>query len=328
MSLKSFFARFKSKITKRSKQEDSITVASKEVFCMNTEILNRVTSWIRATGWKHEDFATILRLVGLKTPIYLNNFSFLENSFTGTTENGEKTIIALNSAKFLDRGSEIVLIKGNKTKKYRVLPNLSKENKPVVFLNEEIIEEENGQIHNNYSNGKSILFFPNEYKLEIVISSSSQIPNINLWQKKVEWFLVSLLEDSSYLDISRIFSDLKDLLSLSNEKIKNIYEFSISLTKIIDKSEIVKSKILLKKGVLQEYASLEENETFHLWRNGDWKFFSDRGEIIVNIIMYNNEENRYYFTTTGTEKSILCEDLEKLFTRVKGRISSLRKEFF
>lgn len=69
------------------------------------------------------------------------------------------------------------------------------------------------------------------------------------------------------------------ILGFSNEDISNSKNITISYSKTVGKEEHVLSEIILLNGDMMEYAVLENGETFHVSKNGYWRYFSDGIEI-------------------------------------------------
>ena len=79
-----------------------------------------------------------------------------------------------------------------------------------------------------------------------------------------------------------------------------------------------RSKISKKNGVMQEYAVLENGETFHVSRDGSWKYLSNDTRIV-----YLKKLNHHVFSITGAESSITNANPAETMSRVKERISKL-----
>ena len=72
---------------------------------------------------------------------------------------------------------------------------------------------------------------------------------------------------------------------------------------------------------MQEYAILENGETFHVFEDGSWKYLSDSGIKIV----YHEKMKNHVFSITGSEESITTANPSEIMKRVKIRISKLWK---
>ena len=108
--------------------------------------------------------------------------------------------------------------------------------------------------------------------------------------------------------------------NFSEEDISNSQKILISYEESNDKEKRVLSKIFLIKGNMQEYAILENGETFHVFRDGSWRYSSG-----VIRIFYLEEKKHHVFSITGAEENITRANLSEIFSRVKKKISELWK---
>lgn len=133
----------------------------------------------------------------------------------------------------------------------------------------------------------------------------------------VENYLLGL--DKS-LVVSQVYDTVMKHLSFSDEDISNTEKILFSYAQTVDKEERVLSKILMKCGEMQEYAILEDGETFHVFRDGSWKYSS--GGI---RIFYLEEKKHHVFSITGAEENIINANPKEMMSRVKEKISELWK---
>lgn len=324
MGLKNLLERVK-KFWKGDKNSIPANADNDLVICEDERLKRLISRWTKCIGWKVDDFANILILIGVETPIRLTEFHPKLMSFKGTTASGTELYISLDFFEAMGPDNRITIREGERTIRYTVPCNnhsKKRSNMPNIRLDREVIQKDGKEITNYFSSGeRSIVKLDSKYTLEIVIYQyDHSIPNLSYWPKKVEWYLQDL--DSSYT-VQKVYKDLLNLLRLTEEEVKQINNFSITLIETVDGKEKVRSKILLQEGIMQEYAILENEETFHLWKNGDWKFFSDDGI----RIFYNSTEDQYTFSVTGMQKSIMTVEPTKVLTRVEMKISSLWKFF-
>lgn len=108
------------------------------------------------------------------------------------------------------------------------------------------------------------------------------------------------------------------LLGFSDEDISNSEKILFSYIETIGEEERTRSKISMVKGEMQEYAVLEDGETFHISRDGSWKYLSNDTRIV-----YLKEQNHYVFSITGAEECITNAHHAETMGRVKKRISEL-----
>lgn len=129
-----------------------------------------------------------------------------------------------------------------------------------------------------------------------------------------------LLELDNSLIVNTVYKKMMEFLNFSNEDISKCKKISISYIETVDHKEQVRAKILLTKGIMQEYAVLENNETFHVFKNGDWRYLSDSGIGITSL-----EKNNHLVSITGFEEDINIINQSEIMNYVKARISKLFK---
>lgn len=135
---------------------------------------------------------------------------------------------------------------------------------------------------------------------------------------ELEEYLLGL--DNS-LVVAEVYEKMMEFLNFSNEDISKCGKILISYIETADKEERVREKVALTNGKMQEYAILENGETFHVFEDGSWKYLSDSGIRIV----YYKKMKQHVFSIIGSEESITSADLSKIMNHVKGKISELWK---
>ena len=134
----------------------------------------------------------------------------------------------------------------------------------------------------------------------------------------IEEYLLGL--DNS-LNVAQVYDKLIELLRFSKEDISNSEKILITYIETVDKEERTRSKILINKGEMQEYAVIENGETFHVFKDGDWKYLSDDGIRMV----YLAEKKQYDFSITGSSNQIKSISPFGILSRVQLIISELWK---
>ena len=109
-----------------------------------------------------------------------------------------------------------------------------------------------------------------------------------------------------------------ELLGFSDEDISNSKKILFSYIETVGEEQRMRSKIFKKNGVMQDYAILENGETFHVSRNGSWKYLYNNTRIV-----YFKEQDRYLFSISGSEGNITTSTPSETMNRVKERISRL-----
>ena len=110
-------------------------------------------------------------------------------------------------------------------------------------------------------------------------------------------------------------------ISKDNEEISKCGKILISYVETVEKEERVRGKVFLSNGKVQEYAVLENGETFHVFKDGSWNYLSDSGIKIV----YLEKTKQHVFSITGSEESITSANPSEIMSRVKVQISELWK---
>ena len=106
-----------------------------------------------------------------------------------------------------------------------------------------------------------------------------------------------------------------DFLEFSDDTISKCGKVLFSYVKTVGKNKLTLYKILKRHGELLEYAVSNGEETFHVFKNGSWDYFSGKMKIA-----YDSQENIYSLSLTTRSETKLNElSLVKLFPRIKKR---------
>lgn len=314
MSLRNFFSR------------------NKEVKCDTPALRQLITEWTRNEYWEFENFADFLELVGVKTPVKLSQLDEEKHSFKCVTELNTEIGIELLIGDHHDFCSRIFITKGEKETCYVTNTNYNKgETVPKATLLYRKIKKSGKELFSGYSEfscdhtlkfGDSHMLTiyidepkPNKYnqnKSEVLVLRNSE---------NIENYLLGLDES---LSVDAVYEKLMEFLNFSNENISNCECIGISYTEIIGEEKHVRAKISKAEGKMQEYAILENKETFHVFKDGNWNYLSDRGI----KISYLEETKQYVFSIIGTdEESIITVNPSEIMNHVKEKISKLQQEF-
>lgn len=136
--------------------------------------------------------------------------------------------------------------------------------------------------------------------------------------REVEDYLLTL---DYPLEISDVYTKLMKLLNFSGEEIQKSKKILISCEQTVNEKQVVRSKFFLICGIPQEFAVLENGETFHVFKNGDWKYISDNGI----QISYTEKTENYVFSITGSANAIADIYPRIVMNRAKYKISKLWK---
>lgn len=283
-----------------------------KVICDTEELNEHIISWAKSEGHFFEEF---VELIGIKTPIILSNLNKITHSFMCHTILNEHFEITLRFGCGFS-SSKIIVNDENEKRTYDVYHISEKEQSvPKATLVNRNIKRNGKELNNDYNKDYCCrtLTFDSTHMLKVDIDS-----DLSKKTAEVENYLLSL---NSSLVVSEVYDTFINLLGLSDNDISNCSRIKISYIEKFDDKDLVRSTISISKGNLQEYAVLENGETFHVYRNGIWSFLSDS-----NIrIIYNPKIDYYDFSVEGIESTIMSINLAELMTRVKKRIHELQE---
>ena len=324
MSLRDLFSR-NSKPVEVTTSEAITNYAKHKVACDTVELKELITKWTQNDGWKFENFVDFIELVGVKTPAKLSELNKDTNTFKCLTALNTEVVISLRFGDGWEYSSEIHVTEGDETRRYNTNYNSKKrKSKPSVSLERRVIKR----------NGKELSSFYSEYfchrmlKIDDIHTLDVEIYEPGKSNEKSEIFVLRncgdvenyLLGLDNSLVVSQVYDTMMQMLNFSEEDISNSQKILISYEESNDKEKRVLSKIFLIKGNMQEYAILENGETFHVFRDGSWRYSS--GGI---RIFYLEEKKHHVFSITGAEENITRANQSEIFSRVKKKISELWK---
>ena len=123
-----------------------------------------------------------------------------------------------------------------------------------------------------------------------------------------------ILNNSSATSKS-LYNSLINFIGLSPEEILDNEKIVFSLIENINGQELVRSKVKLFKGEIQQYTVLEHGQKYTVDRNGDWSFLSN-----TVFIKYVDALKNISYSMTRKE-----EDSSIILQRVKEKIFELQK---
>ncbi len=276
-----------------------------------------ITKWAQNEGWKL-DFATFVELIGVKTPIKLIDWD--ENSFKCVTALNTEVTIHICFGDWLDFCSELLVTEGDETRKY-IITNSNSE-VPKVTLQKRTVTRNGRELSSYYCEYfcYRTLKIDDTHMLRVEIDEpnggSFDNPDVAVLKncQQVEEYLLSL--DSSLI-VAQVYDRVMELLGFSNEDISNSGKILFSYIETVGEEKRTRSEISKANGIMQEYAVLEDGETFHVSRDG-WTYLSNDTRIV-----YLKKQNHHVFSITGTEESITTSNPAETMKRVKERISKL-----
>lgn len=324
MSLKEILSRKSGLVTEVTTPEEIMKQAEPKVVCDNSFLKRRIAMWLNNEGWEYEDFAYFIELLGIKTPVKLSQWNEENRSFKCLTALYTEVSISICYGSWMENSSEIHITEGEETRKYTINPKCEND-VPSVTLSGRTIKK----------NGKELTSYYSKYlcyrtlMLDATHSLKIEIDEPSKPEEESEIFVLRNCTDfENYLlgldnspVVSEVYRTTMQYLGFSDEDISNSEKILISYIETVDKSEHVLSKIFFKNGKMQEYAILEDGETFHVFRDGSWKYSSGGGI----RIFYLEKKKHHVFSITGTEDSITNANPNEIVSRVKKKISELWK---
>lgn len=324
MSIRDFFARNRENENEvTSETTTNITKNADAIICDTAELKDLITKWTQNEGWKFDDFATFVELTGIKTPIKLSEWNEKKHSFKCMTALNTEVTMSIQFGDFIDFCSEIWVTDGEETRRYETNSNIEKgKTIPRATLLGRTITRNGKELSSHYCQ----FFCHRTLKLDETHTLEIRIDEPCKYDKKSEIFVLRncahideyLLGLDNSLNVSQVYDKLIELLDFSKEDISNSEMILITYVEAVDKEKRTRSKVLIKKGIMQEYAIFKDGETFHVFKDGNWEYFSD--DIRIG---YLAEKEQYVFSITGSRYRINNISLYGILSRVELIISEL-----
>lgn len=321
MSTTNFFARNRKTVSTKS----SLNLAD-AVACDTVELKELITRWTQNEGWEFGDFATFVELTGVKTPIKLSELDEKKHSFKCVTALNTEVTISIRFGDGIEFCSEIRITEGEETRRYVTNSNhVQGMTIPKVTLEGRSITRDGKVLSSFYCK----YFCHRTLQVDETHTLKIEIDEPYKYDEKSEIFVLRncanieeyLLGLDNSLNVSQVYDKLIELLGFSKEDISNSEKILITYVEKVDEEERTRSKILINRGEMQEYAILKDGETFHVFKDGDWKYLSDDG----TRMEYIAEKRHYVFSITGLEPQIMTTSPAEILSRVRLNISELWK---
>lgn len=325
MSLRNLFAR-NEKVADAVASEVKTRHSENDIACDTAELKDLITKWTRNEGWEFENFADFIELIGVKTPVKLSEYNEKSNSFKCITALGTEMSISLFFGDWIDFCSQIFVTEGEETRRYITNTNSEKgKSVPQVTLQGRNIKRGGKELNSYYCE----YFCNRTLKLDDTHILKVEINEPDMHEEKSEIFVLRNCKDieeyllglDNSLVVAEVYEKMMKFLNFSNEDISKCGKILISHIETVNKEERVRGTIFLTNGRMQEYAILKNGETFHVFKDGDWKYLSDSGIRIV----YLEKMKHHVFSITGSEECITTANPSEIMKRVKVEISELWK---
>lgn len=309
--------------TRKGEERIITKMFGNKIICDNSQLKKHVTSWAENEGWKFEDFADFLELIGAKAPIKLSDFDEESKKFKCVTALDTEFEVFLRFGDWMDFCSEISVSDGKEERIYEISSNHKNgESIPRVNLQSRIIKKDGKELSCYYSKHfcHRTLKFNDEFKLIVNMDEPNKYeekPKVLVLQNciKVEEYMISL---EAPINATEVYTEIMKLLEFTEEDIANSESIAISYTKTIDREIQILSRVIMSKGKMKEYATIESGETFHVFEDGSWEYLSEGIKIT-----YIAKKKQHIFSMVGAEEIIINSNPKELLNRVKEKISTL-----
>lgn len=285
-----------------------------------------IKEWMKNVECDSEErFIYYLEQAGVKSIRNFTNYNSKNNSFRCVNTSLEEFIIVLHFRDSYYMYPTISVTKSEITERYELdFDDLDQSNMPILKLVSRQIKRTPKVLECifNKVSCERILKIGNNQIIKIYI----QEPNFPLdfitneimchrSSLEIEEYLLSI-----YLkyNTEQIYEKIIEFLEFSSKDIENSKKILISYSEKIEETIVERSKILIANGKMQEYAILENGETFHVFNNGNWRYVSETVHID-----YNAKTQRYVFSMRGPENIIFNTNQREIMDSVKKRIAKL-----
>lgn len=231
------------------------------VFCKSPQLKEFINRWTKDEGWGFEDFGTILSLIGIPSPVWLEKYDEDHDSFWVVKCNGYALKIRLRFTDRIDTCTEITKMDSGITEVYSINRKEKKflffKNKLKVSLDIKVIERDEKKLTSffgPYFCNRKLKFFdgrildiyidvPEMYQnnREEAIEKSRQNHN------EIEKYLISLPND---FDFDSVYEHVMRLLGYTDEELSSCETIKFCLHQGNENGAL--GKFELSYGVLSE----------------------------------------------------------------------------
>ena len=298
----------------------------KKILSSSMDFRELTTNWIKNVGCNYEDFFSFIKQIGINAPFKICEVDKKKNSFKCITSLGEEFQLSLYYGDLLDYCPRIVITDGEETRCYDVYVKATEEAEGFkTDLQTRVIQRDGKKLESFYCEYfcRRTLNIDDTHILKVEVDEpkkNADNSEILVLQNKtdIEKYLMGL---DNPISVEKVFNKVIELLKFSNKDIEKCANIKISYTEKEGKEERVRGIILLFNGQMPQYATLENGETFHVFKNGNWSYTSDSGIKID----YAKDTNKYIFSMTGTEVDVTAVNPSDIMKRVKLKISDFWK---
>jgi len=315
-------------------RENNLTASPKRInanlknISCKREIRNLIDKWLKASSWQEEDFIKILELVGIYSPKRFSHFDRQSCFFQCETTDGELFRVFLEGGNWNDSFPEIRVKKGEETKWFETNTNhiTGHSIEPEVRIVAREIRRDGKRLMSFYTEHfcNRTLEIGDRYVFKVNIAEPErEKPDfVRVCQNapETEEYLLSLTGKETAMQVCQ---KMVSFLNFSKEELDNSSKFEITLYDKSYNELTIISRVYLIYGVIQEYAVTEQDEIFHVFKNGNWKYYSDSIDFD-----YEKETDECEVFLLDKISKIEKINLADCLKRVKEKISSLMRFTF
>lgn len=276
---------------------------NKDFHCESEAIKKVIQRWCESHFWKFENFPEFLSLMELKPPFVIRantDPSYVpakrEYCYECVTANGSVLI------SFFSFSCEITLIEKKKKKTYVVNANNYKilDHPPFFYLKKKTVDFEGKTVCHEITNSMyhCLIKIDDIHSLSMDFSLEKPLkdilPDSPLRNTKLDEYLFNLPQP---IHIWEMYVEIGNLLgfSFSNSLAKKIA--SLCYYELMFEKKEERAKVLIKNGLLIEFAILKGDKTYHSYLNGNWEFLSPH-------LYYSYDKNSDRYTKKCNRKDL------------------------
>ena len=211
------------------------------------ELENVLTTWVQRKGWKLKHIVDFFKCAGIETPIQLKEWDETASTFKCIT--AHKTILCIRLYFNCSAGTDFSVFQNAEKRNYYIGTKSATRIPGAILIGKTIMKNGN-TLQSSFSECfcQWSLELPNHYKLIVNIEKrrfstfGSQVSKN--WQK-VDEYLLGL---DNFLDITKVYNRVMELMGYSDQDISDCKEISLSFT---NNTGITLSKIHIKYSKVQ-----------------------------------------------------------------------------